>query len=44
MSPMIDITLLGHGDKLLRRAGAQPGDLVVVTGSLGAAAAGTSPF
>jgi len=38
----IDVTLLGHGDKLLRRDGAKPGDLVVVTGSLGGAAAGLS--
>ena len=30
---VIDVTLLGHGDRLLRRAGAQPGDLVVVTGA-----------
>src|SRR5688572_16408388 len=38
---VIDITLLGHGgERLLRRSGALPGDLVVVTGSLGAAAAG----
>jgi thiamine-monophosphate kinase len=36
----IDVTLLGHGDKLLRRDGAKPGDLVVVTGTLGGAAAG----
>jgi thiamine-monophosphate kinase len=36
----IDITLLGHGDRLLRRDGAKAGDLVVVTGTLGAAAAG----
>ena len=36
----IDVTLLGQGDRLLRRAGAKPGDLVVVTGTLGAAAAG----
>jgi thiamine-monophosphate kinase len=37
---VIDITLLGHGDRVLRRAGAQPGDLVVITGTLGAAAEG----
>jgi thiamine-monophosphate kinase len=36
----IDVTLLGSGDRLLRREGAQPGDLVVVTGTLGGAAAG----
>jgi thiamine-monophosphate kinase len=34
------VTLLGQGDRLLRRAGAVPGDLIVVTGSLGSAAAG----
>jgi thiamine-monophosphate kinase len=37
---VIDVTLLGHGDRLLLRSGAQPGDAVVVTGTLGAAAAG----
>jgi len=37
---LIDITLLGTGDHLLRRGGAQPGDLAVVTGYLGAAAEG----
>jgi thiamine-monophosphate kinase len=37
---VIDVTLLGYGDKLLRRSGARPGDLAVVTGSLGAAAEG----
>jgi thiamine-monophosphate kinase len=37
---VVDITLLGYGENLLRRSGAQAGDLVVVTGSLGAAAAG----
>jgi thiamine-monophosphate kinase len=37
---VIDITLLGQGDRLLRREGARPGDLVVVTGHLGGAAAG----
>src|SRR5258707_14417126 len=38
----IDVTLLGQGDRLLRREGAKAGDLVVVTGLLGAAAAGLS--
>jgi thiamine-monophosphate kinase len=37
---VIDLTVLGHADKLITRAGAQPGDLLVVSGSLGAAAAG----
>lgn len=39
---IIDITLLGTGtrDRLLRRDGAKPGEVVMVTGSLGAAAAG----
>lgn len=37
---VVDVTLLGQGEKLLRRAGAVPGDLVVVSGALGAAAAG----
>lgn len=37
---VIDVTLFGSGDRLLRRAGARPGDLAVVTGSLGAAAEG----
>jgi thiamine-monophosphate kinase len=36
----IDVTLLGSSERLLRRQGAQPGDLVVVTGTLGLAAAG----
>ena len=36
----IDVTLLGQGDRLLRREGAKAGDLVVVTGMLGGAAAG----
>lgn len=37
---VIDVALLGKADRLLRRSGAQPGDLAVVTGTLGAAAAG----
>jgi thiamine-monophosphate kinase len=37
---VVDMTVLGQGDRLLRRTGAAPGDLVVVTGTLGAAAAG----
>lgn len=38
---VVDITLLGDGGaRILRRAGAQPNDLVVVTGMLGSAAAG----
>jgi thiamine-monophosphate kinase len=37
---VIDVTLLGQGDRILRRAGAVAGDLVVVTGTLGAAAEG----
>jgi thiamine-monophosphate kinase len=45
MSPaslVVDVTLLGQGEpkRLLRRNGARDGDLVVVTGGLGAAAAG----
>lgn len=38
---VIDVMLLGRGEHILRRDGAQPGDLAVVTGTLGAAAAGT---
>lgn len=38
---VIDVTLLGSGDRILRRDGACAGDLVVVTGTLGAAAQGT---
>jgi len=36
----IDITLMGSSERILRRQGALAGDLVVVTGTLGAAAAG----
>jgi thiamine-monophosphate kinase len=36
----IDVTLLGSSERLLRRRGALAGDLVVVTGTLGGAAAG----
>jgi thiamine-monophosphate kinase len=37
---VIDVALLGAGDRLMTRAGAVAGDLLVVTGTLGAAAAG----
>ena len=37
---VISLTLIGQAPRVLSRAGAQPGDLVVVTGLLGGAAAG----
>ena len=37
---VVDVTLLGDAGRLLLRTGAQPGDRVVVTGTLGAAAEG----
>jgi thiamine-monophosphate kinase len=37
---VVDVTLLGAADRLLLRSGAQAGDVVVVTGRLGASAAG----
>ncbi len=37
---VIDVTLLGQADRLIRRSGALPGDRVMVTGTLGAPAAG----
>ena len=37
---VVDVTLLGEATRLLKRSGALPGDLVVVTGTLGASAEG----
>lgn len=37
---VVSIALVGQADRLLRRSGARPGDLIVVSGGLGAAAAG----
>lgn len=37
---VVDVTLLGDAGRLLLRSGARPGDQVVVTGTLGAAAQG----
>jgi thiamine-monophosphate kinase len=39
---VIDVTMLGEGQQLLRRDGARPGDVVAVTGALGAAAEGVA--
>jgi thiamine-monophosphate kinase len=39
-SIVVDVTLLGESGRLLLRVGARPGDRVVVTGQLGAAAEG----
>ena len=39
-SIVVDVTLLGDAGRLLLRTGARPGDRVVVTGTLGAAAEG----
>ncbi len=37
---VVDVTLVGDAGRLMLRSGAQPGDRVVVTGTLGAAAEG----
>lgn len=37
---VVDVTLIGRGDRLLRRDGAQAGDRLVITGALGAPAEG----
>jgi thiamine-monophosphate kinase len=41
---VIDVTLIGQGDRVLRRGGARPGDVALVTGTLGAAAMGLRLF
>jgi thiamine-monophosphate kinase len=37
---VVDVTLLGQAERLLRRSGAEPGDRIMITGALGAPAAG----
>jgi thiamine-monophosphate kinase len=37
---VIGVTVIGEGDRLLRRAGARPGDRILVSGTLGASGAG----
>jgi thiamine-monophosphate kinase len=39
---VVDVTLVGEAEQPLLRSGARPGDLVVVTGELGAAAEGVA--
>jgi thiamine-monophosphate kinase len=41
---VVDVTVLGQGDSILRRSGARPGDVALVTGTLGAAAMGLRLF